>query len=234
LGLQVSALITQALAEPVVSIEHETLRYSGELTRDGVAKAKSLLESHPGIHVLAINSGGGRIGDGIDLGMLVHRHGLDVHVTGSMCTSSCANYVFTAGRRKVIEPGAVVVWHGSAIQDGLFDFDNIDMTDIRETLGRDPNWVERLMLRWKFSVDRRRIQRRQVEFFKLIHVDPAVTVFGQRQGCECQWTLSPADMSFFGIQGVHAYPGYGTQDGNAVYADWKLLEVHGAPGSGQS
>ncbi len=233
MALQVSALITQARSEPVVVAEQKTLRYTGEITSDGVSRVESLLAAHPDIRILEINSTGGSIDRGIDLGLLVFRHGLDVHVTGSMCMSSCANYVFTAGRRKVIEPGAVVVWHGSAIQKGLYDFDKFDLTFFREAYGRDPNCIERLALRWKLHTYRRRVQSRQAEFFELIKVDPGVTVFGQTHGCKCQWTLSPEDMTAFGIKNVSAYPGYGTQEGHAIYTEWKLLQVRDSSAAGQ-
>ena len=237
MALQVSALITQARSEPVVVAEQKTLRYTGEITSDGVSRVESLLAAHPDIRILEINSTGGSIDRGIDLGLLVFRHGLDVHVTGSMCMSSCANYVFTAGRRKVIEPGAVVVWHGSAIQKGLFAFKNADISFIPDEFRRGPNWLERLYARlysrWKWSQLARSVKRRQAEFFKLIRVDPEVTVFGQTHGCKCQWTLSPEDMTAFGIKNVSAYPGYGTQEGHAIYTEWKLLQVRDSSAAGQ-
>ncbi len=225
-ALQLSPLVTQAAAEDaVVTIQGEKIHYVGELTSKGVNQVATLLEAHPGVRVLAINSVGGEIGKGIDLGQIVLRNGLDVHVTGSMCTSSCANYVFTAGRHKVIEPGAVVVWHGSAIQKGLFEFEKLDMSFFRDAYGRDMNWIERVAMRWKLWRYARLMKRRQAAFFDLIGVNPEVTVYGQLRGCECQWTFSPEDMARFGVDNVTAYPGYGMTNGSAVFSNWKLLKV---------
>ncbi|MBE2210317.1 MAG: hypothetical protein IAE66_01825 [Xanthomonadaceae bacterium] len=225
-ALQGAPVLKQAVAEEAtVSLQGDKIHYVGELTRKGVDQVAALLEANSDVNTLAINSGGGEIGMGIDLGLLVHQHQLDVHVTDGICMSSCANYVFPAGRRKVIEPRTVVVWHGSAIQEGLFDFDKINMAFFRDAYGRDMNWIERAVFRWKAWKYARMVKHRQRDFYQLIGVDPEVTVYGQLRGCKCQWTFLPTDMATFGIDNVTAYPGYGTPGGNATFTEWKLLKV---------
>lgn len=61
---------------------------------------------------LVITSNGGEVEAGIALGEWVFEHQLDVEIE-SYCLSSCANYVFPAGRNKFIREGAVVAWHGN-------------------------------------------------------------------------------------------------------------------------
>lgn len=61
---------------------------------------------------LIIRSSGGEVEAGIELGNRVYRQKIDVEVS-EYCLSSCANYVFTAGNRKIIPKGAVVAWHGN-------------------------------------------------------------------------------------------------------------------------
>jgi len=61
---------------------------------------------------LVITSSGGEVKAGIALGLWVFDRRLDVEVT-DYCLSSCANYVFPAGQRKSIAPGAIVAWHGN-------------------------------------------------------------------------------------------------------------------------
>ena len=51
----------------------------------------------------------------MDFGDWVFENQLNVKVIGR-CFSSCANYVFTAAKIKVIENGALVAWYGSAVQ----------------------------------------------------------------------------------------------------------------------
>ena len=71
------------------------------------------LAQQGGASELVISSLGGEVYWGIKIGEIVHEQGWDVRVRG-LCFSSCANYVFPAGRDKVIEEGAIVGWHGSA------------------------------------------------------------------------------------------------------------------------
>jgi hypothetical protein len=70
--------------------------------------------------VLRINSGGGDVNLGMDLGGWVFQNQLDVEVIGQ-CFSSCANYIFTAGKSKVLNPDSILLWHGGAYQRTLED-----------------------------------------------------------------------------------------------------------------
>ena len=68
------------------------------------------------ITTLRINSGGGITDEGIKLGAWIAERNIDV-VVDQLCFSSCANYIFTAGRNKIIMPDSIVGWHGSEQQD---------------------------------------------------------------------------------------------------------------------
>ena len=50
------------------------------------------------------------------IGEWVFDHQLDV-IVDELCFSSCANYIFTAGKNKIIGKDAIVGWHGSEQQD---------------------------------------------------------------------------------------------------------------------
>lgn len=71
--------------------------------------------------VLSIRSGGGAVTLGVALGQWVQARRLDVKVL-EFCLSSCANYVFPAGRQKVVSNFAVIGYHGGP-SSGKFDFD---------------------------------------------------------------------------------------------------------------
>ena len=62
---------------------------------------------------LRITSVGGDIEAGMRIGAYIHEKRIDVVVSGA-CLSSCANYIFPAGRKRIIEEGGYVGWHGSA------------------------------------------------------------------------------------------------------------------------
>ncbi len=63
--------------------------------------------------VLSIRSVGGSVLTGISLGSWVRANNLDVKVL-EYCLSSCANYVFPAGGRKIVSNFALIGYHGGA------------------------------------------------------------------------------------------------------------------------
>lgn len=88
-----------------------TVHYDGSISRE---KNRTFFQALKNIRVrkLVIRSDGGSVEAGINLGYWVYKHKIDVEVDG-YCLSSCANYVFTAGKRKIIRRGAIVAWHGN-------------------------------------------------------------------------------------------------------------------------
>ena len=103
----------------LVERRENVVLYRGRLTEKGLEALRSI-GNDPGVTTLLIDSTGGEIVLGMEFGDWVIDHELDV-VIDRACLSSCANYIFTAGRNKKIMPGAVVAWHGSAKQPGLLD-----------------------------------------------------------------------------------------------------------------
>lgn len=63
--------------------------------------------------MLSIQSVGGSVLTGISLGSWVRANNLDVKVL-EYCLSSCANYVFPAGGRKIVSNFALIGYHGGA------------------------------------------------------------------------------------------------------------------------
>lgn len=172
--------------------EADHIIYRGLMINDAVEEVAELLRKHgDSINWLAIESPGGDVMIGMDLGELVFEHVLDVKVINTGCHSSCANYVFTAGRRKVIAEGATVTWHGSALQRSL-------------------NMATRVQRRARPSPRRmlNQIKERQKAFFERIGVDARITIVGQDLNCRCIWALSVEDMARFGLDGVEVPDNY--------------------------
>lgn len=201
------------------------LVYVGSITPEGVARARALLEASPQVREVVVNSGGGDVVAGMDFGDMIHARGLDVRVSGGLCMSSCANYVFTAGRRKTIEPGSLVIWHGSMLQEGLLE--KFDPRALVHPAGRPLRWWERRMAKRAVRLDFERVLRRQNAFYARLGVDGTITVIGQRMGCGCQWTLGVEDMAAFGVRGVTAPDGYGQPGYGAQDFPWELLRLEG-------
>lgn len=82
------------------------------------------------VRTVVLNSGGGLTYEAVQIGMTLKDAGVDVVVDG-VCLSSCANYLFTAGRRKTIQNG-VVGFHGNT--RAMTEEENVQAS-IRKVLG---------------------------------------------------------------------------------------------------
>ena len=179
------------------------------------------------ITTLRVNSGGGVTDEGIKLGAWIFEHNVDVVVDG-LCFSSCANYIFTAGRNKTIMADSIVGWHGSEQQDehiarGLgitaeellgreYDMSASDWGETPSPEGRR-SFVEETL------ADRPAAVREERAFLERIGVSVDALVYGflpdQFEGYYVNaseqvtgWTFSIEDMASFGIDNV-TYAGDG-------------------------
>ena len=193
-----------------VALEGNVLTYRGMLMKDGVDQVEKYLSKYPATSVLAIESQGGDVVDGMRLGDIVRMRSMDVRVIGSICASSCANYVFVSGGKKFIEPGALVMWHGSDLrpQDIPVTVTNVDETG--RHVSKEYKGAELLeyLRRPDIAAAAERSRKKQLDFFKERNMDGRVTVFGQEIGCDCQWTFTVEDMGKFGIDRVYADSSY--------------------------
>lgn len=63
-------------------------------------------------------SGGGSWESALALGILIHRHGWNVEVV-DLCASSCANFIFPAGKTKYLHGDSMLLFHGGPHQKNL-------------------------------------------------------------------------------------------------------------------
>ncbi|MGI9228354.1 MAG: hypothetical protein ACR2P9_00665 [Gammaproteobacteria bacterium] len=230
-------------AAPLVSVQDGKVTYVGDISAAGF-DALAALPSQETISVLAIDSLGGEIYWGMKIGELVFANGWDVHVTGH-CYSACANYVFPAGKRKVLLANSVVGWHGSARQqEALAEAAGISLEEqfmreivpamldgfTRGGLSSPPRELLLPELAQEFGrLNARRLM--EEEFFQRIGVDAESAVYGLRSGSPLStgaggWTYRIADMAKFGItnvqwQGQGEYP----PPGKLAFLGLTVLEV---------
>lgn len=197
---------------PQVTTAGSNLFYEGKLLPEGLEKLKAAFEkSIDPIDWLVINSGGGEIGIAMDIGIWVHDNGLDVKVVNA-CLSSCANYIFPAGKHKVISANAIVGWHGSAIQESF------DLSAMDEYLKSVEDPWKREEIRRGLLADHEKyisnMKEKQRTFFKTIDVDETLTVVGQSKKYHADdfWFLSVEDMARFGVDHVTAPENYPETD----------------------
>lgn len=107
--------------EPIFINKNNELVYTGEIDKEGFIKLKLLYEDakHKPTK-LVVTSSGGDLRVGMEMGFWIYDNKLSVEVT-RYCISTCANYIFTSGREKILGSQAIVIWHGGAHQSNLLE-----------------------------------------------------------------------------------------------------------------
>ncbi len=98
--------------ETLVEAANGCLRVDGVISEIAVNRVKDLGRKLP--KCLIIRSAGGGALLSMELGEIVYTHQMDVTIW-DYCMSGCANYVFPAGRKKIIPKDAVLSVHASVV-----------------------------------------------------------------------------------------------------------------------
>ncbi len=89
--------------------------YVGDIDHDGITKVKQLFEkADVKPNSIVITSPGGYIVHGLDLAEWMLDNEISIEVS-DYCISSCANYVFAAGKEKRLRKDAILGWHGGSV-----------------------------------------------------------------------------------------------------------------------
>lgn len=195
----------QAAETTSVYVENDELHYAGPVDDAANRRLFALYDSlarKPA--VLVIRSKGGEVSTGLDLGQWVHANRLDLRVP-EYCLSSCANYVFTAGARKIVGAKAVVGFHGG-VSSSEFALDEATqaMFDALPQDQQDAFWA-------KFRQDMAPLVAREEAFFRLVGVDRAITTYGQAPRFENAggegWTYTQQGFAHFGVTNIEVTGG---------------------------
>lgn len=103
--------------EGVERISHDQIRYHGPIDQYRVAEFIDLYQRGDR---LIITSTGGDLYAGMSLGDFINRNRISVEVD-DYCISSCANYVFLAGAKKILNTDSLVIFHGGPKQGNFLD-----------------------------------------------------------------------------------------------------------------
>lgn len=169
-----------------IFVRGDTLFYNGIITNEGVEKIRKLVSNK--IKNLSVTSLGGEINSGIDLGKIVYKNRLNVLVE-HYCFSSCANYVFSAGKKKILRKSSMLGWHGGAGQQ--MDLDDIPAEFRLQFI----SYITKTFLR-------------ETEYFHMIGVQQKSTTYGQSEFYKDKykdyegWYYSPEVMKELGINNV--------------------------------
>lgn len=207
-----------------VGLENGELVYTGELVDDANQRLFALydsLDTKPS--VLRIKSVGGVVDRGMDLAYWVHEHKLDVKVP-DYCLSSCANYVFPAGRRKIVGNSAMVGFHGG-ISSAHFSLDEASQA-VYDAMSKEQQAAFWASLR----SDQQPSLEREQAFFKLIGVRQELTTHGQAAQFQNDiagvvWTYTEAGFGYFGVTGIEVIDGPWRPSTRGGHLDYTMFDV---------
>lgn len=219
-----------------ISVKGTTLFYDGIINRESYSRFwQATAENDAVIDTIQITSRGGDTSVGKKMGRWIHDRNMKV-IVDSFCISSCANYIFTAGRNKMIREDSVVGWHGSEQQDEYIArakevtleehlkqvFDDIEWPEVQQGAVVLGNTLEEFKSDW---MERSEDERK---FLETIAVSVEVMVYGlspdrydeYRDGQYSFWTFSIEDMAKFGVDNV-------SYEGSGEYPSERSMEKYG-------
>jgi hypothetical protein len=188
--------------------------FNGKLTVEAVDQFIKQNDEKP-VSLVSIFSGGGVVAAGVKLGQWVRKKNADVRVN-VYCVSACANYVFPAGKNKIISSGALVLWHGSAQQKNLKEMQDRFRALMAKASAPDADPVAiKAVADGKMRYERIEEQRAmEAVFFSDIGIDGRLFMLGiEPVRYDTEWWTATVDvMEKYGIRNVTAPAGYGTAD----------------------
>lgn len=174
LMLSLSLLITACSSsspppQDNLHVSENRIVLNGAITEATLASFLHLLETHPSVKYLDVNSATGDPLAAIQLGYAVYRSRITVRVINE-CLGPCANYLFTAAAERIITPDAVVAWSGGALnQSRVLQWRSYMLPGVRDFLTRYSDAY----------------LRRESRFFDRINVDQRITTFGFNEYIGC-------------------------------------------------
>jgi hypothetical protein len=106
--------------------DYETLTIDGgELTSETFVSVRDrLVKSAADKKTFVVKESAGGSGlAALAIGILIHRHNWDVEVVGN-CPSSCANWIFPAGKTKYLNSQSMLLFHGGPHQANWLELGN--------------------------------------------------------------------------------------------------------------
>ncbi|MES2319509.1 MAG: hypothetical protein V4631_18670 [Pseudomonadota bacterium] len=188
--------------------------FNGLINEETVDQFLRLHEDRLELKEISIASQGGEVGAALKLARWVRLKKLNVRVR-MICFSACANYIFVAGEKKYIEPGAFVAWHGDVEQKDFRDFvaEYKRIADKKLQFHQlEKNEIELLEKnneKYKYIT---RLQIEQLDLFQALGINPIIGRIGQEPVMfkSDGWSFTVKAMEYFGITNIIAPTDYGS------------------------
>lgn len=181
--------------------EDQIIYYNYHIDNEGFNTVRKLYT--PEVSKLIFNSPGGESGIAIKFAKWIMNHDLDIEVD-RYCLSSCANYIFPAGKIKYLNKKSVVGWHGGAFQ---FKKTPIDARNIRTVLSFSKNCDFSRLSKDELLIFESKIKS-ECAFYKYLNINSLITMYGQIEEDRFYtdnvdfWSYSLDAMAFLGINGI--------------------------------
>lgn len=176
-------LFSTAVSSEVFITDSGYIKYSGTISRkknELVEKLYNKAKTKP--KRIIVSSEGGDVEAGMELGTWIIKNELDVEI-GSYCISSCANYVFLAGKKKILNAKSLLGWHGGVLQRSDLPFmDNNYLKDVSALTNncetRELKEKYKKNLQFHFKENFNEILNNECNFFKEIGTDYSIILIG--------------------------------------------------------
>ena len=220
--------ILRAKAEPAtVQVQGDTLYYTGNFSKASIVAFDAAVTGirRGQLTRLVISSGGGDTVAGRHVGRWVSDMGLVVEVD-VICFSSCADYIFPAGRARVIRADAFVGWHGNERQFHLLAArKGISLADLlSQYVPKDASPEQRTAFFRDFEETTKVTLKDEADFYETLGLNDAFAVCAvgnileKRPGYAGQigWGFSLTDMARLGMANT-VYLGDGAYEDSARF-----------------
>jgi hypothetical protein len=160
----------QAAAGTWYRTNTDTVTFRGNIVTGEFERFKKVFDNQ--VKNLIVTSAGGSVEDAIQIAEVLVNHNIKI-IVKIWCTSSCANYFFTAAETKVIDKG-IVGFHGNATACFLKEYQSSDIGQkLREKyqgFGLTEQQLERSI---ELSIQAMQdLSRRELAFLAKAGVDP--------------------------------------------------------------
>ena len=146
-----------------VFVQGNEIHYDGGIRKEANIELFSLYkENHQTTDTVVIKSKGGDVNNGMDLAEFIFENQLNVKVL-DYCLSSCANYVFPAGKNKILSNTGIVGFHG-----GLANIASQILTLPENQQKQVKKYIEKS-------------SQREIQFYKKINVNREISSLGQSE-----------------------------------------------------
>jgi len=225
------------------AVRCDTLTLAGDINSDSFIEARDcLVHSEAAKKTFVVKqSGGGKGLAALAIGILIHRHHWDVEVV-DLCASSCANWIFPAGRTKYLNRQSMLLFHGGPHQKNMLEFAEkldqgwaanggpVDSVELGRkykegviswtpTTAADEEVLEFLSINKNLPAVEgwREFANASDKFYQELGINPLLPEYGQLGGYEPLYKSDKYEGFIYGLDSLHRF---GIRDIELKHGEW--------------